>query len=124
MKGYVALTTILVILPLLLLAGVDSVYKNLTSLLVGKMSYDFQVLQTSEETCLEESVYRIKRSANYVGDFSISQQDWECNVNVANKEGSAGIKIISIVVSDINDIKISSTKELNTNENPYILKNL
>lgn len=124
MKGYVALTTILVILPLLLLAGVDSVYKNLTSLIVGKMNYDYQILKTDGETCLEESVYRIKRSVNYVGTFTMAQEDWSCEVNVTNKEATPGVKIINIVISDINNIKISSIKELDTNENPFVLKNL
>lgn len=124
MKGYVALTTLLVILPLLLLTGIDSIYKNLTSLSVSKMNYDYQILKSNKETCLEETVYRIKRSANYTGDFTLTMDDWSCLSTVSNNVGEPGIKTIHMELSDENNIEISVTKELNTNTNPFELRNI
>ena len=35
-KGYIALTTVLVVLPLLLLTGINLVYENITEMVVVK----------------------------------------------------------------------------------------
>jgi hypothetical protein len=118
MKGYVALTTVLVIIPLLLLTGVDSVYKNLTTLITGRMNYDYQILKTNTESCLEEAIYKTKRSSNYTGEFSLGNGSWSCIVTVSN-DTTPGIKIISIESSDTNNIRFSIIKSLNTNVNPF-----
>lgn len=122
-KGYIALTTVLVILPLLLVTGIDSLYKNTTSLIVGKMNYDYQILRSNSETCLEEAVYKIKRGGTYTGTFNISMGNWSCNVIVSDKVGFSGIKVINISSSDINDVKFSTTKELNINSEPFEISN-
>lgn len=124
MKGYVALTTVLVMIPLLLLTGIDSVYNNLTSLIVGRMNYDYQILKTNTESCLEESIYRIKRSSNYTGQFEISMETFSCTVTIENKIGSDGIKIIRIESRDNNGINIDITKELNSNTDPFELRSI
>ena len=124
MKGYIALTVVLLIIPLLLLAGIDSVYNNLTSLLVGRMNYDSKRLEINSETCLEESVYRIKRNPSYTGEYVITLSEWTCTIDVQDKEGFPGEKILDIQSSDQNGIKVNLLKELNTNVNPYTLKNI
>jgi len=124
MKGYVALTAILVIIPLLLLTGVNSLYENITTLSVSKMNYDSQILKINAETCLEETVYMIKRNPIFIGAFQITQANWSCNVDIQNKIGFNGIKILNIVATDINSAKVSLKRELNTNTNPFELSNL
>ena len=122
-KGYIALTTVLVILPLLLITGIDSLYKNTTSLIVGKMNYDYQILRSNSETCLEEAVYKIKRGGTYTGTFTLSMDNWSCDVVVSDKVGFPGIKIIEINSSDSNSVKFSTTKELNINVDPFEISN-
>ncbi len=124
MKGYIALTVVLLIVPLLLLAGVDSVYKNLTSLIVGRMNYDSKVLEINTETCLEESVYIIKRSPAYTGNLILTMGDWLCNITIENNPTDTKIKRISIEAIGENDISKKIIKELNTNENPFSLRNM
>lgn len=124
LKGYVALTTVIVIIPLLLLAGIDSVYNNMTSLLVGKMNYDYQILKNNSETCLEESIYKIKWNPTYTGDITIEMEDWSCVSTITDKDGEPGIKIINMELLDSNNITISVAKELNTNTNPFELSNI
>lgn len=124
MKGYVALTTILIIVPLLLLTGMDSVYRSLTTVLVGKMNYDYQILKIDGESCLEESVYRVKRNHNLTGNVQIPSGEVICDVNISNKAGVSGVKIIDITATDSNGIKIFVKKELNTNTNPFELINI
>lgn len=124
MKGYVALTTILIIVPLLLLTGVESVYRSLTTIIVGKMNYDYQILKIDSDSCLEESVYKIKRNHNLTGNIQIPTGDFICNVSINNKAGVTGIKIIEIVVTDSNGVKVVVNKELNTNTNPFEITNL
>ena len=106
MKGYVALTTVLVMLPLLLLTGISYLYGNISSLLIGKMSYDYEILRSNSETCLEEAVYRIKRGGTFVGTFDISMDNWSCSVTVGDKDGFPGVKVIHILATDGNGISL------------------
>lgn len=124
MKGYVALTTVLVILPLLLITGIDTLYNNMTTLIVGKMSYDSQILQSNSETCLEETVYKLKRNTEYIGVFNISMDTWNCDIEVSDKIGNPGIKIIRIESTDENGIYLLTNKELNMNTDPFEISNI
>jgi len=124
MKGYVALTTVLVMLPLLLLTGITSLYGNISTLIVGKMNYDYEILRSNSETCLEEAVYRIRRGETYVGEFDVSMDNWICNITIANKDGFPGIKIIHILATDDNGISLKNDTELNTNTDPFEISNI
>ncbi len=124
MKGYVALTTVLVMLPLLLLTGITSLYGNISTLIVGKMNYDYQILKSNSETCLEEAVYKIRRGQTYVGEFDVSMDNWVCNITVQNKSGFPGIKVVHILATDDNDISLENDIELNTNTDPFEISNI
>ncbi len=124
MKGYVALTTVLVMLPILLLTGIDSLYNNLSTLIIGKMNYDYQILDSNTETCLEEAVYIIKRNPTYENTFVLSMDNWSCSVTVTNKVGFTQVKIIDIQATDSNGISIHTAKELNTNVDPFEISNI
>jgi hypothetical protein len=124
MKGYVALTTVLVMLPLLLLTGINSLYGNISSLIIGKMNYDYEILRTNSETCLEEAVYRIKRGGTFVGTFDLTMGNWSCSVTVVDKSGFPGVKVINILATDDNGVSITNSKELNINVDPFELSNI
>jgi len=124
MKGYIALTTVLVILPVLLLTGINSLYKNTTTLIVAKMSYDFEILKSNSETCLEEAVYKIKRGGTYTGTFNLAMDNWNCTVTVTDKAGFTGIKVIDILALDSNGAEYKTVKELNINTDPFELSNI
>ncbi len=123
-KGYIALTTVLIILPLLLLTGIDSVYKNITLLLTGKMTYDHNILEINAETCLEESVYKIKKNRTYAGVLTITQTEWSCTATISDKSGEAGVKLIEITASDKGDNVVTIFKQLNTNTDPFGISNI
>lgn len=123
-KGYVALTTVLVMIPLLLLTGINAIYNNLTSLIVGKMNYDYQILNINMQTCLEETVYKIKWEVDYTGDFTMDMGDWTCTSSVTNKDLEPDIKIIEMQLTDsINNVQKTVIKEININSNPFELTN-
>ena len=123
MKGYVALTTVLIILPLLLITGIDTLYKNMTTLIAGKMNYDSQILKSNSETCLEEAVYVIKRDYGYTGILNLSMDTWNCKIEIYDKIGSTGIKIINIEATDDNGMYTFTEKELNINVDPFEISN-
>lgn len=124
MKGYVALTTVLIVLPLLLVTGLDSLYSNMTTLIVGKMTYDSQILESNSETCLEEAVYIIKRNFSYTGVSNISMDNWSCEIEVYDKVDNPGIKVIMIEAYDDNGIYTNTEKELNINVDPFEISNI
>ena len=123
-KGYIALTTVLVILPLLLLTGIDSIYTNISLLISGKMQYDYNILEINAESCLEESVYKIKKNRAFVGSFNIERTEWSCTSTITDKVGDLGMKIIKIEATDQNENHVEVSKELNTNTDPFEIRNI
>lgn len=124
MRGYIALTTVIILIPLLLLTGIDSLYNNISFLVVGKMNYDYQSLETNSQSCLEEVIYRIKRARTFTGVIKLEEDEWECNTTVTDKEGEDGVKIIDMLATDNNGITIHHRKELNINTDPFELRNI
>lgn len=123
-KGYIALTTVLVVLPLLLLTGINLVYENITEMVVGKMKYDYNVLELNAETCLEEAVRKIKFNPQYTGILNFNLTGWSCEVNVQNVPTKTGFKELNIVANDeLNNVVIIN-KELNTNTDPFEISNI
>lgn len=123
-KGYIALTTVLVVLPLLLLTGINLVYENITEMVAGKMRFDYNILELNAETCLEESVRKIKFNPQYTGTLNFSLTGWSCEVNVQNVPTKTGFKELNIVANDeLNNVVIIN-KELNTNTDPFEISNI
>lgn len=122
--GYIALTTVLVILPLLLLSGIDTIYTNISLLISGKMQYDYNILEINAESCLEESVYKIKKNRAFTGSFVITRTDWNCTSIISDKTGHLGVKIIEVAATDENENHVKISKELNTNTDPFEISNI
>ena len=123
-KGYVALTAVLVMIPLLLLTGIELVYRNITLLNIGGINYDWQILKTYSQTCLEESLYKISLDTNYEGEFDIIGEDWSCTANISNIIEEIGVKTILLEVSDPEGTSVTLRKEINTNSDPFSLSNI
>lgn len=123
-KGYVALTAVLVMIPLLLLTGMELLYRNITLLSTAKTNYDWQVLRTYSETCLEESLYKLVLDENYTGEFDITQEDWACTSNITNIVGEDGFKLIVLETSNPEGINILLQKKVDTNYDPFKLYNI
>lgn len=123
-KGYIALTTVLVILPILLLAGINLVYENITEMVAGKMRFDYNVLELNAETCLEEAVRKLKFNPQYTGTLNFNLTGWSCKVTVQNVPTKTGFKLLNIVASDELGNVVSINKELNTNTDPFEISNI
>jgi len=123
-KGYIALTTVLIVLPLLLLAGINLVYRNITEVAVGKMTFDYNVLELNAETCLEEAVRKLKFNPQYTGILNFNFTEWNCEVTVQNIPTKTGFKLLNIIASDELNNVVSINKELNTNTDPFEISNI
>ncbi len=123
-NGYIALTTVLVIIPLLLATGVDLAYRSITNAIVSKLEFDHNMLEVNAESCLEESVRKIKFNILFEGTLIVEQTTWTCNSVISNKPGVSGVKIINIQASDGNQNVVLLNKELNTNTDPFEISNI
>lgn len=123
-KGYIALTTVLVIIPLLLATGVNLAYRSITAALVGKLEYNHNMLEINAESCLEETVRKVKFNTLFEGTIVIQQPTWECNSTVTKKVGVNGIKILNILAKDENQNVVLLNKELNINTDPFEISNI
>jgi len=123
-KGYIALTTVLVVLPLLLLTGLDLVYRNITEMVAGKMTYDYNILELNAETCLEETVRKIKFNPQYTGTLIFEMTGWNCEATIQNIPLKTGFKLLNIIANDQLNNVVSINKELNTNTDPFEISNI
>ncbi|MBP8979451.1 hypothetical protein KBG23_03165 [Candidatus Dojkabacteria bacterium] len=123
-NGYIALTTVLVIIPLLLATGIDLAYRSITNAIVSKLEFDHNMLEVNAESCLEESVRKIKFNILFEGTLIVEQTTWTCNSVITNKPGVSGVKIINIQASDENENVVLLNKELNTNTDPFEISNI
>jgi len=96
----------------------------MTTLVIGKMNYDSQILKSNSETCLEEAVYVIKRDYGYTGILNLSMDTWNCNIEIYDKPETTGIKIINIEATDDNGMYTFTEKELNINVDPFEISNI
>jgi len=124
MKGYVALTAVLVMIPLLLITGIELVYRNITLLSIGKFNYDWQILKIHSQTCLEESIYNISLDNDYIGEFIITEEYWSCTSNITDVSGEITQKIIDLEVSNTEGVSISLQKKIDTSYDPFELSNI
>lgn len=124
MKGYVALTAVLVMIPLLLITGIELVYRNITLLSIGKINYDWQILKIHSQTCLEESIYKISLDNDYIGEFIITEEYWSCTSNITDVSGEITQKIIDLEVSNTEGVSISLQKKIDTSYDPFELSNI
>lgn len=123
-KGYIALTTVLVIIPLLLATGVNLAYKSITAALVGKLEFNHNMLEVNAESCLEETVRKIKFNTLFEGTMIMEQPSWQCSSIVTNKRGVSGVKVLNIQAQDENQNVVLLNKELNINTDPFEISNI
>ena len=88
------------------------------------MTYDSNLLQINAETCLEESVYKLKRDHLFTGVFTMTQTGWDCETIIADKVGEPGVKLMSITAIDSSDNYVNIQKELNIITDPFEISNI
>jgi len=98
-KAYVALTTILIIIPILLMGGIALLYSNMNLLISTQSMYASSLSNNEYNTCLEESVLKIKRDNNYTGTLTINFPSYTCTAVISNYMGNTNIKQIDITVT-------------------------
>ena len=123
-KGYVALTVVLMLTPLLLSIGINAIYRNISIYRTEKITFDHNLLEINAETCLEESVVKIKREPTFTGVYIVTQPTWSCESNILDKTGETGIKLIDIKATDNNGNFVSLKKQLNISTDPFEISNI
>ena len=72
---------------------------------------------------LRRNSLQTKKNPTYTGTFNISMDTWSCDIEVTNKVGNPGIKIVRIESTDENDSYLLTNKELNMNTDPFEISN-
>ena len=88
------------------------------------MRFDYNILELNAETCLEESVRKIKFNPQYTGILNFNLTGWTCEVTVQNIPLKAGFKELNIVANDELNNVVTINKELNTNTDPFEISNI
>ncbi len=119
-RGAVALTSVIVMLAILLLAGISV---SITSIDVSVISRNFESTISSKvasRTCLEEAMYKISYNILYTGNFNYVFDNVSCEVVVSNVVGQTAIKSIQ-VIANTSEFGINEVFFADTSTNPLTL---
>lgn len=120
-KGYVALTTVLVLVPMLLLIGITLIVNNIDLLITSHSLYEHKTLELKAITCQEEALFRIKDNISFTGANSITINGSTCTYTVTDGS-SSGLKEILIDINN-GEYHYSKEKTVDTNQNPFMITN-
>ncbi len=104
MKGFIALTTVLIILVIALLVGIGLGLRSISEMKMG-----LQKSQSSESyylanLCAEQALMKLKEDSNYTGNETISTENGICEILPI--EGSWTIKVSATSSNQIKKMKI------------------
>lgn len=99
LRAVVALTTILVMANLIMVAGIAVLMFNID---ISKSLVTYTKTQNNRlyyYSCLEEGLFRIKQDNSYIGTIILTQSPLTCDIVVTNSAQS-GYKDLQITVTD------------------------
>jgi hypothetical protein len=120
-KGMIALTTVLFVSTILMLAGLTLVITGVDFALTSKANYNGSLAQIRSRSCLEESLYKIKNNLAYTGNFSIAYPDGNCSATVTN-DALLNIKNVALT-GTVGSYNFSQSRKVNTSTIPFGLSN-
>lgn len=120
-KGYVALLLIIIIIPVLVMGGIELLYSNIDTLKAAKNLSDAEKLNFDLRSCTEEAIKRVKTNLTFTGQIDFSINTTICSVTVSN-DTNPSIKILNTKTNSENLYK-SEIKKLDTSKSPYELTN-
>lgn len=121
-RGYIALTIVIILIPVMMMGGVELLYNNIDFMKSAKSLSDSEKLSFSLRSCTEESIQRIKKNPLFTGQLLYTINGFACDVTITNNATNPAIKIIDSKVNSgiLNKREI---KNLDTSKSPYELTN-
>lgn len=120
-KGYIALTMILILVPALVLTGITLMSSNINLLVSSKSITNISLLKVKSTTCLEEALFRLNRNPALSGELTYNFSSDLCIVNITN-ETDPNIRKLTIEISD-SGYTYHLEKYVDISQNPFIVSN-
>lgn len=94
-NGGVALTTVIILTALLMLSGTTIVLTSIDLRKSTKNNSSYIQAEINFDSCIEESVHRIKFNPTFTGSFSINLLNGSCQSIVSN-DANPAVKVFNI----------------------------
>ncbi len=120
-KGYIALTMILILVPALVLTGITLMSSNINLLVSSKSIVNNSLLRVKTTTCLEEALFRLNRNPALTGEMTVNLADDQCIVNITN-DVDPNIRNITINIES-SGYFYQLDKYVDISQNPFIVSN-
>ncbi len=120
-KGSIALTSVIILSTMLLLAGIGLIVATIDLTVATKSFYNINTARTEARGCLEESLYKITRNTSYTGTFSLTYSTGSCSATVANDVPST-TKIVTIT-GTVDSNNVTVVKKIDTAVSPFNITN-
>ena len=117
-KGSIALVTVIVVSGILLATGVVIVLAN-ADLALSAEGFLAQVhIDTTERTCLEECLYRVKLDPDFRGMVNFSNESGACTADITTDPIDPNIIEVDVTVA-ADEFARNSTIRVDISSEPY-----
>ena len=121
-NGYIALTTVLILIPILLMTGIALIYSNISLLVSTQSLYASALSNTQYSTCLEESILKVKRNHTFTGTSNLTFTNFSCTSVISDYQGNTNTKKIDITITSGIYTNVR-TQIVDISVSPFIVKN-
>lgn len=116
-NGAVALTTVIILTSILMIAGTTIVLTSIDLRKSTKNNNSFIQAEINFDSCIEESVQRLKYNPGYTGTFTVTMINGSCEAIVSN-DVDPMVKILEII-STSETSTFSDTVRVDTSVYPF-----
>lgn len=121
LKGSIALTTVLIATSVLMILGMALLSNTIDLTNTGKAYSNEYVLDTLQQSALEEGLYELVADNTYIGNFSYQVNGNTCNIGISNTL-LPQIKEVAVECT-YDGYTGRMTKKVDTSSSPYTISN-
>jgi hypothetical protein len=120
-KGSIALTSVILLSSILLLAGISLILATIDITTATTGFYNLNTARNQARGCIEESLYKISRNSAYTGSFSVTYATGSCSTTVTN-DSPTTTKILT-TTSTVGVYNLTIVKKVDTLTVPFAITN-
>jgi hypothetical protein len=122
LKANVSLTTVLVTSAIIILGSITVILNVVDMSRNSKNNMMYELNSMRSDSCIEESMHRIKYNPSFTGTVTITFEDGNCQSVVSIDPVDPNIRILALT-AQIDDYYFSITKKADISQSPIYIFN-
>lgn len=122
LRANVSLTTVLVTSAIIILSSITVILNVIDMSRNSRNNMMYELNSMRSDSCIEESMHRIKYNPNFTGTVSITFSNGNCESIVSIDPGNPNIRILALT-AQTDDYYFSITKKADISQSPIYIFN-